>query len=572
VTRRTVRAPTTDPPPVDALVTVLTELRAGLDEVRFPLSVPSARPASTQVAKIRRQLDDYLLPRLARPDAPLLVVVAGPTGAGKSTLVNSVVRAPVSPSGVLRPTTRAPVLVSHPADSTWYAEGHLLPGLARTTGLTAEAGSLRMVAAPGMIPGLAMLDAPDLDSVVAANRDAADQLLAAADLWLFVTTAARYGDAVPWEALRVARDRGTPLAIVLDRVPPGVEDDIAHHLDELLERNGLSGTRRFVLPETRVDGQGLLAERLVDPLCAWLARLAVDAGARARVVRQTVHGAVAALVAALRDLAAAADDQVAAVAALEQGVQAAWEAALTGVERAASDGTLLRGEALTRWQEFVGGGELVHALQAHLGRLRDRVGAALAGRRAPGRELRDALAAGLVTVVVSAAADAEDQVREVWRARPELLATVPAAEDAQADAERLVRLWLRWVQDLVRRETTGGRRPTPAARTNATCLLVLVAVFAARWYAPTATELAVAGGLRGGDRALVDRVFADPELRDLAWQARADLGRRVRELLDARLARYRDAVDAAGVPDGLPDRLRVAARATEVALDAGAPA
>ena len=60
------------------------------------------------------QIDDYLLPRLRSMDAPLLMVVGGSTGAGKSTLVNSLVGADVSPAGVLRPTTRAPVLVCHP--------------------------------------------------------------------------------------------------------------------------------------------------------------------------------------------------------------------------------------------------------------------------------------------------------------------------------------------------------------------------------------------------------------------------------------------------------------------------
>ena len=69
-------------------------------------------------------------------------------------------------------------------------------------------------------PGLALLDAPDVDSVVETNRELAGQLLAAADLWLFVTTAARYADAVPWDLLRTAQERGTALAVVLDRVPP----------------------------------------------------------------------------------------------------------------------------------------------------------------------------------------------------------------------------------------------------------------------------------------------------------------------------------------------------------------
>ena len=42
------------------------------------------------------------------------------------------------------------------------------------------------------------MDAPDVDSVVEDNRDLAATLLAGADLWIFVTTAARYADAVPW--------------------------------------------------------------------------------------------------------------------------------------------------------------------------------------------------------------------------------------------------------------------------------------------------------------------------------------------------------------------------------------
>ena len=574
MTRRTVRAltaPAAPPAAVDArtaddLVEALTGLREALGEARFPLPVPSAGPAGTATARIIRQLDDYLLPRLARPDAPLLVAVGGPTGAGKSTLINSVVRAPVTPSGVLRPTTMAPVLVSHPADSTWFAEGRLLPGLPRTTGLTGTAGTLRLVSAPGMIPGLALLDTPDLDSVVAANRDAAEQLLAAADLWLFVTTAARYGDAVPWEVLRTAGERGTVLAMVLDRVPPGAETEIAEHLDALLERSGLTVARRFVLPETSVDGQGLLAERLVDPVCAWLAELAADAGKRSRVVRQTVHGAVAALAPALEGLAAAADDQVAAADALEEGVRAAWQAALTAVDRSASDGTLLRGEALTRWQEFVGSGQLVRALQNHLGRLRDRVGAALSRQQTPGRPLRDALVAGLITVVTSAEADAEDQVRAAWRGQPDLLAAVPPAEDASVGAERLVRLWQRSVQDLVRRDLARRRRSAPPQRVAATSLLVMIAVFAARSFAPTPAEMAVGGDLGGGDRALVDRVFGDRAVRDLARQARVDLGRRMRELFDSRLGRFLATLEAAAVPAGAPDRLRSASRATAAAL------
>jgi hypothetical protein len=240
---------------------------------------------------------------------------------------------------------------------------------------------------------------------------------------------------------------------------------------------------------------------------------------------------------------------------------------VTGVERGSGDGTLLRGEALTRWQDFVGSGQLVHALHAHLGRLRDRVGAALTSRQKPGEELRAALATGLVTVITSATADAEDQVRAVWAAaQPGLLAAVPAAPDARAGAVRVVRIWQGRLPDLVRGEATRWRRGLPQAQVEATTLLVTVAVCASSTYAPTAAELAVAGGLHRGDQALLDRVFAGERMRDLAQRARAELGRCVSELFDTRLGRYLSTLDGVAVPAGLPDRLRAAAGATDAAL------
>src|SRR5664280_2702637 len=92
------------------------------------------------------------------------------------------------------------------------------------------AESLQLATAPEVPRGLALLDAPDVDSVVTANRELAAQLLAAADLWLFVTTAARYADAVPWELLHTAQERSTALAVVLDRVPPEAAPEVSAHL------------------------------------------------------------------------------------------------------------------------------------------------------------------------------------------------------------------------------------------------------------------------------------------------------------------------------------------------------
>ena len=85
----------------------LGRLRDDLAAVRLDLAVPGADEARRARDDLVAQVDDYLLPRLAQMDAPALIVVRGSTGAGKSTILNSLVGSVVSPGGVLRPTTRA---------------------------------------------------------------------------------------------------------------------------------------------------------------------------------------------------------------------------------------------------------------------------------------------------------------------------------------------------------------------------------------------------------------------------------------------------------------------------------
>ncbi|HEY2670289.1 MAG TPA: ABC transporter [Rugosimonospora sp.] len=574
MTRRTVSPPAapSSSTGAPALSEALGELLAALASVRFPLVARGTRPATEASRTIIAQLRDYLLPRLGRLDAPLLVVVGGSTGAGKSTLVNSLIRAPVSHAGVLRPTTRAPVLVHHPSDGHWFSERRLLPGFTRTTGLSGGHGSLRMVAATGLTPGLALLDAPDIDSVVAANRELADQLFAAADLWLFVTTAARYADAVPWSVLSTARDRGTALAVVLDRVPANAQDDLGDHLAEMLPEQGMAAARLFLVPEAELDGQGLLAEWLVQPMRDWLAGLAADSAIRAALVRQTVGGAVTALVPAVAALVDAAEEQVTTATALRDSVHIAHADALATLDATVGDGSVLRGEVLDRWQEYASTGQ---PAQVPGGRLRDRVGATIPGRVGPAGRLRGSLSASLATVISAAVTGAEERVRAAWRTQPDLLERVPAAEEPGTEAQHLVRLWQRWVLDQVRRDTADERGTFRAGYpANTTGLLVTIAVVAP----PTSgssgpsdgdrAEAATGGGPDAGV-ALLRAIRGDGMLRGLAERARADLDRRLRELFDARAGRFTGALTEAEVATGQPERLRAAGRAI-ASVSAGA--
>ncbi|MGK5737577.1 ABC transporter [Micromonospora sp. URMC 103] len=556
----------------ESLPAALGALRAAIEAARFPLALPTAEPARRAAGALTDQLDDYLLPRLARLDAPLLVVVGGSTGAGKSTLVNSLVKARVSAAGVLRPTTRSPVLVCSPADASWFRQGDLLPGLTRRTEPSDDPRTLQLVTAPALPPGLAFLDAPDIDSVVDANRALAGQLLAAADLWLFVTTAARYADAVPWELLRSARARGTVIAMVLDRVPAEAGDEIAAHLTEMLADQGLDQAPLFVLPETWVDGQGLLPERVTAPLADWFTRLAADAEARAAVVRQTLDGALAALHPTVDGLAEAAEEQAAAADALDDRVRAAYRGAHRTVEEGLRDGRLLRGEVLARWQEFVGTGEFFRTLEARIGRLRDRMVAALTGRPAPAAELRTAIESQLVTLLRGVAAEAAENAYTAWKAHPAGAALLEPelahpADDLPERAERMVRDWQRGVLELVRVEGADKRfvARTAAYAVNATGLAVMIAVFASTAFIPTGLEVATGAGTTVAAQAVLQAIFGDQAVRTLAARARADLLDRVRTLLDDEADRYLTRSAAARPGPETADALRAAAERVESA-------
>src|SRR5205807_966866 len=84
----------------------------------------------------------------------------------------------------------------------------------------------RLIRAPrdGARPGVAIVDAPDLDSIERANRAVADVLVEAADLGVFVTSATRYADKVPFDVLQRIAARGLPLLVVVNHLPPDHDD------------------------------------------------------------------------------------------------------------------------------------------------------------------------------------------------------------------------------------------------------------------------------------------------------------------------------------------------------------
>ncbi|WP_030721319.1 ATP-binding protein [Streptomyces griseus] len=512
------------------LIDALSALRDRVAAVRLPLPLPGAERARQTRVELLAQLDDYLLPRLKDPEAPLLAVIGGSTGAGKSTLVNSLVGCRVSEAGVLRPTTRTPVLVCHPDDHHWFAGVRVLPQLTRVwlpPGQTPDPDGLDDLAARGedgeaalrvetalSLPrGLAILDAPDIDSLVVRNRVLAAELICAADVWVMVTTASRYADAVPWHLLRTAKEYDAALVTVLDRVPHQVIAEVSRQYAALLTRSGLGDVPRFTipeLPESTGGGSGLLPASAVAPLRAWLAHRAQDPAARQQAVGRTASGVIESLNVRMPALASAVAAQYAASVRLTAAVDEAYGKEATRIRRRLKNGAVLSGDARTRWRG--------HPLYS-----------------SP-EELLEALVDSLVALLQCSVSAADEQIRTHWHREPagalfrfegagrEAGGWGPA-EDVEGRIAVAVRRWRRVLEELAEEEVRQLDRSVAPAPESVAALLAAALLGGRRARAAgeqLAERIGAQGALRlrdkGGEQltTTLDQVLGGERERRLA--------------------------------------------------------
>ena len=561
---------TAQQPDSTQMLTALVRLRGSLQAARLPLEIPGADEQRASRQEMVDQLEDYVIPRLMTIDAPLLAVVGGSTGAGKSTLVNSLVGRHVTQPGFLRPTTRSPVLVHHPDDAHWFGQDRLLPDLERVAHSTTDPGALQLVPSDTIPAGLAILDAPDIDSVEELNRILAAQLLAAADLWLFVTSAARYADQVPWDFLRRAAERSAAVAIVLDRTPPEAVETVSAHLARMLASRGLKDSPLFIVQEGPVSDEGLLHASAVSDIRGWLDSLAADAEARGAVVKQTLEGAIRTLTRRTHAVADATTEQVSAATRLREDANKSYDDAIEATTKASADGTLLRGEVLARWQEFVGTGELLRSLENRVGWLRDRVVNAVKGKPQQAERVTVAVESGLETLILEHAEAAAERAEASWQSLASGQALLKdagedlgrASRDLRRQAERAVREWQQDVLDMVRTEGADKRGTARflAYGVNGLSVALMVVVFAHTGGALVGAEAGIAGGGAVLGQKLLEAVFGDQAVRSLAERSRKSLETRVRTLLDGERARYLDLLDSLEISVDAPEQLRAASR------------
>ena len=275
----------------------------------------------------------------------------------------------------------------------------------------------------------------------------------------------------------------------------------------MMASRGLKDSPLFGVAEGPVTDDGLLPLGHVAEIRGWLEALAADAVARNAIVQQTVGGSIRILTRRVYPIADAAEDQVIAIGDLATLVERQYEIVSKQLLTATTDGTLLRGDLLTRWQEFVGSGELIRSLEAKVGFVRERLVNAIKGKPQQAERVAVAIETGLESLVVEHGEQAAARAAAAWRATPYGAQLVEVATEdltratrdlrRRADAE--IQAWQGELQELVRSESGDVRTSARFLAVGVRGLAVTLAVVVLGGEQPPA---AAADSLRLGARLL----------------------------------------------------------------------
>ena len=496
------------------------------------LALAPANPAAHERARqLRDHLEGFVRPRAADLDAPLLVLLLGPTGAGKSSLLNTIAGAEVSRAGVLRPTTREAILYASESDAEKILSGARLR--------LASTDRIVHAVAPATSTGVAVIDAPDIDSVERDNRELADLLLEACDLCVFVTTATRYADLVPWQVLHRAQERGLPLVVLLNRVPADERDrevvlaDARRLLADAGMREADNTLDLIAVTEGDVDPRvnGLAREK-VRPLLERIEQLAAESAERRAVAVDSLAGAVRGLAPLVHNVADDLEHEAIDAEALRRIAETSYADELAALSRSLRGGVLLRGEVLRQWHDFVGADQITRFVSSGLGRLRGLLMTAFRGSpTAPVAVVEKEVAGTLEALALRHASDAARRTATAWSDRSDAAAlidrdpTLWSASDGFAPAIREgLSAWMRATMDDVR--TGGGRKKAvaqvAALGVNVVGVAVMLGVFV-HTAGITGAEVGIAAGTAFLNQKLLEALFGERAMEQLIEQARLRL-------------------------------------------------
>ena len=212
-----------------------------------------------------------------------VVVFAGATGSGKSSLFNAVIGRNLARVAVTRPTTSEPLAVY----------GNDCSALLDWLGVRSrhQASDVPWLAGSDLI----LVDLPDIDSTEVQNRVAAERLISQADVVVWVVDPQKYADGVlHLEFLSGLREQSGGMMVVLnqvDRLGPEDAGRVEEHLRQMLTERRFRGEVRVT---SALEGTGVAELR--DAIVAVAAtkrasakRLAADLRSQAALFTRAVE-------------------------------------------------------------------------------------------------------------------------------------------------------------------------------------------------------------------------------------------------------------------------------------------
>lgn len=191
-----------------------------------------------------------------------VIAISGPTGAGKSSLINALAGKTLAKVSVRRPTTSQALGVVW--DSTQEGRtqaGQLLDWLGvqeRHYLSQLDVKTDKVKNKEQLDAGLIVVDLPDFDSVEKEHRVRADHLTERADLLVWVTDPQKYADAIFHHEYLRKFNQNTEMLVVLnqvDRLSLQAKEQCLADIRRLLVKDGISGAK--VLAASTKTGEGI---------------------------------------------------------------------------------------------------------------------------------------------------------------------------------------------------------------------------------------------------------------------------------------------------------------------------
>jgi GTP-binding protein EngB required for normal cell division len=245
--------------------TMVERLQTAVDAATAVGLTTEARSAQTVLEQIERRLgfkgDLYVL------------ALAGGTGVGKSSVLNTLAEESVSPARALRPTT------DHPLAWVPNESRETLAPLLNWLGISRVVGHDR-----ADLRRVAILDLPDVDSIRTEHRATVDALLPRIDAVAWVVDPEKYDDERLHQYLRSMAPHAQRMRFIFNKADRLTAEQRVLLTDDLRQRLATVGIERVPINMVAaVDGFGFdaLRENLsqaADAKAIVMAKLATDAG------------------------------------------------------------------------------------------------------------------------------------------------------------------------------------------------------------------------------------------------------------------------------------------------------